>query len=194
MSLLIKLGDLYSSRRHRRTREVAKAHVWAHFVREQLKNRRVRIATVRPTGWHPENNAGGSGWHLTVDFRTRNKVHVTTHHIYYDAGSGWESLLRMAPSRDRSAGIQLPLEYYEFALYTLPFVLNLFCSFSASEKPEAGSPITSLVAVPFVASPPRYRYPPPTSPSLPFHHVTVAVMTGVARVALAECLGGGSDI
>ncbi|KAH9022881.1 hypothetical protein EDB85DRAFT_2151491 [Lactarius pseudohatsudake] len=87
MSLLIKLGDLYSSRHHRRTREVAKAHVWAHFVREQLKNRRVRIATVRPTGWHPENNAGGSGWHLTVDFRTRNKVHVTTHHIYYDAGT-----------------------------------------------------------------------------------------------------------
>ncbi|KAH9024664.1 hypothetical protein EDB84DRAFT_1437306 [Lactarius hengduanensis] len=121
MSLLIKLGDLYSSRRHRRTREVAKAHVWAHFVREQLKNRRVRIATVRPTGWHPENNAGGSGWHLTVDFRTRNKVHVTTHHIYYDAGPR-KSQKPAAPSPPSSPSPSLPRRHVTVTATDVPIV------------------------------------------------------------------------
>ncbi|KAH9038105.1 hypothetical protein EDB85DRAFT_1888161 [Lactarius pseudohatsudake] len=36
--------------------------------------------------------------------------------------------------------------------------------------------------------------PPPTSQLSPLHRITVAVMIGVARVALAECLGGGSGI
>ncbi|KAH9038088.1 hypothetical protein EDB85DRAFT_1888146 [Lactarius pseudohatsudake] len=36
--------------------------------------------------------------------------------------------------------------------------------------------------------------PPPTSLLSPLHRITVAVMIGVARVALAECLGGGSGI
>jgi hypothetical protein len=48
MPLTIKLGDLYSSRRHKRTREIVKAHVWAHFVsHEQLARDGVEVAIVR---------------------------------------------------------------------------------------------------------------------------------------------------
>ncbi|KAH9021111.1 hypothetical protein EDB83DRAFT_2511574 [Lactarius deliciosus] len=168
MSLIIKLGDLYSSRRHERTRDVVKAHVWAHFV-GQLKNRRpkIEIASVRPTGWHLENN--GSGWHVTVDFTTRDKVHVTTHHVYYDAReSPW-----MTPSRDRSAGIQLALD------------LGKAESWQPHHLPRR-RPLRCLAAT--------LPLPPPTSPPSPFHHVTVAFMTGAARVALVECLGAGSGI
>ncbi|KAH9077564.1 hypothetical protein EDB83DRAFT_1491505 [Lactarius deliciosus] len=140
-----------SSRRHERTRDVVKAHVWAHFV-GQLKNRRpkIEIASVRPTGWHLENN--GSGWHVTVDFTTRDK---------------------MTPSRDRSAGIQLALD------------LGKAESWQPHHLPRR-RPLRCLAAT--------LPLPPPTSPPSPFHHVTVAFMTGAARVALVECLGAGSGI
>ncbi|KAH9170627.1 hypothetical protein EDB89DRAFT_2071834 [Lactarius sanguifluus] len=98
------------------------------------------VATVRPTGWHLEND--GSGWHVTVDFTTRDEVHVTTHHIYYDA-------------RPRK-----------------------------SRKPATPSPPSS----PSTSLPRRHVTVTPTD--VP----TVAFMTGAARVALVESLGGGSGI
>lgn len=57
-------------------------------------------------------------------------------------------------------------------------------------KPKPGD-LISLVAVPIVASPSRYRHRHRRSHRRPS---IVAVMIGVARVALADCLGGGSGI
>jgi hypothetical protein len=36
----------------------------------------------RPTGWHGESGRANWGGHITVDFRTRAHVHVSTHHVY----------------------------------------------------------------------------------------------------------------
>jgi hypothetical protein len=33
-------------------------------------------------GWHGESGNMSFGSHLTVNFLTKNRVHITTHHIY----------------------------------------------------------------------------------------------------------------
>ncbi|KAH9064430.1 hypothetical protein EDB87DRAFT_1574937 [Lactarius vividus] len=168
MSLTIILGDLYSSRRHEGTREVVKAHIWAHFVSdEQLAHDGVEVANVRPTGWHRERGRGAvePGWHLTVDFKRRNGVHVTTHHVYHSdpAFNGVNGQERAAPSHDSLGKAETRRPHH------LPCHRSHRCL--ATTLPS----------------------PPPTSPSSPLHRVTIAVMI-VAQVVLAECLGASSGI
>ncbi|KAH9064423.1 hypothetical protein EDB87DRAFT_1574928 [Lactarius vividus] len=141
MSLTIILGNLYSSRRHEGTREVVKAHIWAHFVSdEQLTHDGVEVANVRPMGWHCERGRGAvePGWHLTVDFKRRNGVHVTTHHVYHSdpafngvillrwTGEGgavpWESRNPATPSPPSSPFTSLPRHHVTITATDVPIV------------------------------------------------------------------------
>lgn len=98
-ALIVDLNGLYSSKKHESDQIEVEKLVRAFYWQKNLKRRGVAIARVRyvfmcpfnappaltitcsNTGWHLEHGVVGSE-HVTVDFRKRDELHVTTRHIY----------------------------------------------------------------------------------------------------------------
>ncbi|KAH9022544.1 hypothetical protein EDB85DRAFT_1895180 [Lactarius pseudohatsudake] len=80
MTFIIVWNGLYNA--NKEERNAVEERVQAHLVRRKLWRRKVKFAFMRPTGWHGESGVAESGGHITVDFCTRARVHVATHHVY----------------------------------------------------------------------------------------------------------------
>ncbi|KAH9038100.1 hypothetical protein EDB85DRAFT_1888156 [Lactarius pseudohatsudake] len=170
MAVIIVWNGFYSAKKTRRT--FMEWRVRAHFVRMMLLEWNATLAFMK---W---------GGHVAVDFCTEDGVHVTTHHWHLYPRSGLRSLGKpgtMLPSS--------PLRHWRVAVAAVIGIARLTLAGKAETRrphlPRRRPHCCLAVTLPS---------PPPTSQLSPLHCITVAVMIGFARVALAECLGGGSGI